>query len=190
MFKGFTYYKSKMKTIQLSRTMQLIDINGSLQNFMTSIYIQNNNGKPYYISIANQTHIDNSSVTFDKIEIPVFKHSFEINDENYQNYFLVLKSDEPIELSYNITTQPIKNKSLPEEKNKVDTNKNDTIKNILYVVIFVLACLAVYFLYTNYSKGKVSTNTSNDIGNDNAKYTSSPPLDTDLLYRINNLNIN
>jgi hypothetical protein len=101
---------------QISKTKTLIDINKTATNFEAEIEIicQNPN-EPLYVAILNQTQLDNlSELPYNKI-LKNFKDYIKVTDNVFQNYFCVVKSDNPnnIDLTIKLRELPKVNSSQP-----------------------------------------------------------------------------
>lgn len=83
---------------QLSKIQQLIDLNENLVNFELNFKITSKNGESFLASVNTQESLDSGET----IDFQVAKGSISgniVSDENvYKSYFLILKSEEPVEV--------------------------------------------------------------------------------------------
>lgn len=139
----------------LSNIKQLIDLNGDVINFDLTFSVVSKNGKPFDALVVTQEMLDSGK----ELEYQQADGSINgkiTNDKNnYNNYFLILKSDEPnecevsielTELQPNVTLQP--NNPITK-KSKTSKNTNWNWKLIMfYCFIALVVLLLLYILYT------------------------------------------
>lgn len=93
-------FQNKMateKNIKLNSTKQLIDLNGEKVNFILHFEVESEENKPFYATVITQKLLDSDTE-------PQFKHitdggmNVDIKNDNgvYENYLLLLKSDESV----------------------------------------------------------------------------------------------
>lgn len=97
------------KTLTLNRIKQLVDLNGDSTNFDIMFKVTSRNGEPFDIVVVDQTTLDNSSDLDYKTAVQGTMSGRIVQDKNeYQNYFLCLKADQPCEVDIEIV------KNVPE----------------------------------------------------------------------------
>jgi len=103
---------STKKTYKLGKIKQLIDLNGDSTNFNIQFKVTSKNGEPFDIVVVDQTTLDNSpELEYRKANGQMSGNM--IQDKNvYQNYFIVLKSDQECECDVEIVK-----KELPKTMN-------------------------------------------------------------------------
>lgn len=96
------------KEYSLNKTKQLIDLNGDSTNFRIKFTVRSKNNQPFDLTVVDQTTLDNNpSLQYEKATNG--QRSGEImEDKNiYQNYFLVLRADEPCQVLVDITKEEL-----------------------------------------------------------------------------------
>ena len=90
---------STQKTLTLSKIKRLIDLNGDSTNFTVQFRVESRGGEPFYLAIVDPTTLDNSGeLNYELVPEGKASNAFSQNENVYQNYFLVLKSDVPCEV--------------------------------------------------------------------------------------------
>lgn len=91
----------------LSKVKQLVDLNGEITNFDISFRAKTKNGESFDVLVLDQTTLDNSSnLEYKKASGEISGHL--VQDKNvYQNYFLILKADNPCQCEVEIVRQEI-----------------------------------------------------------------------------------
>lgn len=140
---------TKQQTLSVNKLKQLIDLNGDSTNFHINYKIESKNQKPFDILIVDQTTLDNTpNLEYKKVEKGVV--SGEIKQENniYQNYFLVIKADEPVECVLTIDKKDLP--KTPQNQAPQMTTPPITKKEtswLKYVLIFLVLAVAGYMIY-------------------------------------------
>ena len=115
---------STKKTYNLSKIKQLIDLNGDSTNFDIQFRVKEKNNKPFDILVVDQTTLDNSPDLQYKKANGQMSGSM-IQDKNvYQNYFIVLKADEPCECDVEIIK-----KELPKTRSQASSSSSSGYPN-------------------------------------------------------------
>lgn len=109
-----TKMTSTKKTYKLSKIKQLIDLNGDSTNFDIQFRVASRNGEPFDILVVDQTTLDNSpELQYKKANGQMSGNM--VQDKNvYQNYFIVLKADDPCECDVEIIK-----KELPKTRTQI-----------------------------------------------------------------------
>ncbi len=143
----------------IDKINKLIDINKDIPNFKVEFNVKSVNSEDeYYFSIENQTTLDNNSE-------PDWKHitvkqngeisgDFTIDDEAFQNYFIILKADKPTEVNVNLHVTPLSSSKEPSQKLDNDRIKpqNSVIKkdglfctrNLIILGVIIIAGVGLY----------------------------------------------
>jgi hypothetical protein len=151
------------KTLTLDKVRQLVDLNGELTNFVARFIITPKTDTPYEYTIASQTMLDNAeSLNFLPAKGPVQKE-FSIEEDLYQNHFLVLRSTAPHEVDVIIQREPLPSKVIP---NAAATAQAVTIpppppteppfyKQLWFQLLILCVVIGVsYYLYNKYFSKK------------------------------------
>jgi hypothetical protein len=177
------------KTLTLGNMRQLVDLNGDSTNFEISFKVTCNDDTPFYLLVVDQYTLDNN----EELEYKKVKNSISgniVTDENiYQNYFLILKSDTPcvvdIELTkkdlpttvfdeHQIDIEPEINISEPEESS-IPWNKIGLI-----TVVLVIGLCVLWWMYKKNDSKSNNYSDNNDLGmsfkpkSEYTPYTISP----------------
>lgn len=164
---------SSIKTYNINKNHQLIDLNGDNKNFKLSFKVtsksDNYQTDVFELLVVNQTQLDNEDI--DTMEYKRVQSSISgniVSDKNvYQNYFLSIKSDNemPVEIEINLEKLPDKipqeNMEDEEINNVVNPDKKNIFKNkIFWISIIAISGIAIYFIFFGKSK-KEKTNFEN-----------------------------
>ena len=155
-------------TYNLNKTKQLIDLNGDTTNFEIQFTATTPNKEPFYAIVVDQNTLDSDNpINFKKVTDGTISGNIR-NDKNiYNNYFLLLKSDDPCECFVNIDKieiKPSSNTSNLTSTNTSNLTSNNTSSNNSfmskinhflekynkYINIFLyilIGCLVAYLLY-------------------------------------------
>lgn len=100
----------------LSKVKQLVDLNGEITNFNITFRAKTKNGEHFDVLVIDQTTLDNSAnLEYKKASGEISGHL--VQDKNiYQNYFLILKADNPCQCEVEIVRQEIP-KAQPQNTN-------------------------------------------------------------------------
>jgi hypothetical protein len=97
----------KNENYKLSKVKQLIDLNGDLTNFNLTFKVDSLDGSDFEAIVVDQTTLDNNT-SLDYKTAPGTISGSIIADKNvYQNYFLLLRSNNPCECNVNIEVEKI-----------------------------------------------------------------------------------
>lgn len=96
------------KKLLLSKIRQLIDLNGNSVNFEVDYRVVSDSKKPFEIAIVSQTQLDRMPVLPYKKVNGVDQGTFSYNKGEYQNYFMVLKSDQGNSVNIEINKKELK----------------------------------------------------------------------------------
>lgn len=173
---------SNKKTYNVNKTKQLIDLNGDTTNFNIRFSVMSRNGAPFDIVVADQTTLDNS-INLDYKKAGNGQMSGELKqDKNvYQNYFLVLKADQPCQCDVEIIKEEIP-ANIPPLEPKVQKpmgqspSQGINWKFWLIIGIVVIGGCAFYFFQYK-KKGQVPTSnqeSDSSLGKLMGSYHESP----------------
>lgn len=144
------------KKYTISNIKQLIDLNGSLVNFELDFKVVSLTNEPFDAVVMTQEMLDVSpGIEYQKAEGHI---SGQIKNDNgiYNNYFLILKSDTPMEVELTsdireipqaenpsepiFSSQPIIPNPVMKKKKKENfgTELSSTTKYIIFIIVFLL----------------------------------------------------
>jgi hypothetical protein len=185
--------------IQVNKIKQLIDLNGDKTNFDLTFNVKSINKEPFEAIVVSQSQLD-SGIDFEykKVNNGIISGNI-INDKNvYQNYFLLLKSENPTECEIEITIKEIEPKMIippivDQYENKV-LKMNETTgitglnwKNILIGVIVIFGIILLYYFYSQSSKTVATVNTTNDFGDSDNIISINDVAPTNEILNIDNI---
>lgn len=171
------------KTLTLDKVRQLVDLNGELTNFVARFIITPKTDAPYEYTIASQTMLDNAeTLNFLPAKGPVQKE-FTIEEDLYQNHFLVLRSTSPHEVDVIVQRQPLPTKVVPNEAAAAQAVvvappqvEPPFYKQLWFqLAMACLAAAAVYYIYSKYFSKKTEKTESAPIVDPVAKKYSFVP---------------
>jgi hypothetical protein len=91
------------RTYNLTQTNQLFDLNGDSMNFDIYYKIQTENNTPFHLAVVNQTMLDsNVEYKFTRVDNGEFTGRKRVEDNEFQNYYLVLRADKDCSCSVDI----------------------------------------------------------------------------------------
>jgi len=148
---------SVKRTYTLTPTKQLVDLNNDSVNFDITFTVTSLTKTPFYVVVVNQTILDNSEeYDFQYAKEGSLSGQIVFDNNEYQNHFLVLKSDE----TNNVEVEIVK-KELPITPGIPQLQDTNTVIPPSHVVkqkgsyfswfaiigLFVLGGFAVYYYY-------------------------------------------
>lgn len=171
-----TYYLNKIK--------KLVDLNGDSTNFDITFKVSSKKGEPFDIVVVDQTTLDNSPELQYRTASNGTMSGNIVQDKNiYQNYFLVLKADQPCEVDVEVTKKEIVSTDVnndpsfsqsetPENySHKQDNEGGSNWKMWLIITVIIGGIVLLFFVYKSDKKGKSGTG---DIG-DTKMGNNMPP---------------
>jgi hypothetical protein len=193
----------------LSNIKQLIDLNQELVNFQLSFEIKSDNGEPFDVLVVTQEMLDsNPDLPYQKAD--GFISGNIISDNNvYQNYFLLIKSDSPCDCTVSIQINEVKpnlnnvnnvindanSQNFPHAHNKKSKkSKKSLLSSFLTTtnIIIFIVCLAIilFWIYPSYcSSSSTKINDNSDSGfniNDLKEQLSDGLLSEGLSNKLSN----
>lgn len=105
----------------LNQTCQLIDINDAYTSFTTLMNVTcSNNLQDFEYAIINQNTLDSShKINFKKI-VGSWEDSFTVNQEKFQNWYLVLKADKDTKCTVKLNIRSLDANPTPSTQNIPD----------------------------------------------------------------------
>lgn len=97
----------RKEVVQLDKKRTLVDINKTAVNFQAEIIVV---GKEFYCLICSQTDLDNSNEFAYKKYAGNFRQTIKVDDNVFQNYYLMMKADEPQAVQVMIRLNPLPKK--------------------------------------------------------------------------------
>ncbi len=153
-------------THDIDKFKKLVDLNGDSVNFDISFKVTTQNNEPFDILVVDQTTLDNNK-NLEYKRANGFISGNLLHDKNvYQNYYLILKADQPCQCVVEITK-----KDLPRNTNPLGMRpqiisappKTEQKSNLMKIFFFALIISGgAYALYIFYKKSKTQ---KEDTGN-------------------------
>jgi hypothetical protein len=191
------------QTVQVNKIKQLIDLNGDKTNFDLSFQVRSSNNEPFDALVVSQTQLDSGADLDYKNVTNGFISGNIVSDKNvYQNYFLLLKSNNPVQCEVELSIKEIQPvlvqppPSIPEQVlisekqrqlNAFENNKTQNLfswKNIITAIIIIGGVIILYYLYFQGSNSSIK---SNSIIND---VSSKPIIDSGELLQVSDIPVN
>lgn len=132
---------------------QLIDLNGTYTNFELEFEIDCPSKKPFYAIVADQATLDsNQPLEYQHVTNGQLSGTIRSDKNVYQNYFLVLKADEPCEVEIKksikeIEPQEPSQEQLDQEYEKILEEQGESKKgkwrNIVAIVCGLLILVVI-----------------------------------------------
>lgn len=191
------------KTVSVNKIKQLIDLNGDKINYELNFSVKSKDDLPFEMIVVSQSTLDSG----EKIDYKNITNGFIsgniVADKNvYQNYFLLLKSENPTECYIEISIkdipvnkeflrqQEIENKILEQnnylKNNNVNNSEKSDYKTIIIIIIIILIGILLYYFFYN----KQSTTISNDVDIVPIDTDTSNIISTPSIFESNNVNSN
>ncbi len=176
----------KSHTVELTKSMQLIDLNDSQNRCVVTFQIEPSDiTVPYDIAVVSQGMLDSedweatSASIFKRFSGPV-SNSVEIDDDQPQSYFLGLRAApghaEPLALHLTLTVQPSQQEAYaapPQQPMQMAPTVMDAAVDELTIpwyqtswgvlLILLLIAVAAYFGYNYFSKKRTRFSASNRV---------------------------
>ena len=136
---------------EISKTKTLIDLNKSSINFEAEIIVECHSDEPMYVAILNQTQLDNSpEINYTRV-FKQYKDYIKVTDNVYQNYFCVLKSDNPVSVSL-----CIKLHELPKVFQQPQIQPQDEKSFSIWKIIFYTSLVGIigFLIYKYFFQNK------------------------------------
>jgi hypothetical protein len=135
-------------TYKIGTIKKLIDLNGTSTNFELNFRVSNTEGKKFYLVVVDQTTLDGES-PLDYKEVTGSLSGNIVADKNvYQNYFLILKADEEIDVNVELEFKEIEKYTPPPPPVVEKVEKHiDWTKILICIVLVSSICAVIYWLY-------------------------------------------
>lgn len=184
---------SLKKIYTLGKTKQLIDINGESVNFEATLRITTKNKEPFNFIVLDQNTLDTApAIEYKNAEGGEATSNIKVENNVFQNYYLVLKSDTPCICEVEINKQELPLVHVPQEPAPVIAQKEPSKpkwKNVILVV--GVLCIAVgAYLYLKPNKEKRDVPVGSRSFSPAAKSDSGSSDNNAILQRLKNLNLN
>lgn len=195
-------------TYNLNKVRQLIDLNGDTTNFEISFKAVSKNREPFDMLIVDQTTLDNTpNLEFKKAVNGEIAGNI-VQDKNiYQNYFMVLKSDNPCqcdveiikkELPKSLPISPMDNKDSSVTVSLPPSSSSISISSVAWflIILAVGAGLIWYLFFRKKSEPAVCNTVHTAVDSPVRSPVNNPvrspdfvPKPNSLLERLKNVNI-
>lgn len=195
------------KTYNLTPMKQLIDLNGDVTNFDLTFTATTKDGSPFDILVVDQTTLDSNPVLDYKKAVGTMSGNIVADKGVYQNYFLILRADNPCECDITIDIKEIPKREIQNFQHPLQNidqiNKPKSRINWFIVSITLIICILLfYYFYGNKKKinndvildqlynttPSIETNDINLSSNFKDNVTSNK-IQQSLLNKLNNLKI-
>ena len=160
---------SSKKTVLVNKIKQLIDLNGDKVNYDLNFSVTSKDGLPFDTIVVSQAKLDSGEeLEYKKVLNGVINGNIVADKDIYQNYFLLLKADKPVEcfVEIDIKDIPVNEEFLNQQKMQEQSmqkqqrlhliNNSETKSNfntiIAVIVIICVIAILYYFFYVKKSK--------------------------------------
>jgi hypothetical protein len=169
----------KKNVYHITGTKTLVDINKDTTNFEAEIIVRGTTD--FSVCILSQTELDNGKIDYKKIDKKIYRDFISNLNNIYQNYFLVLKSENPqdVEVVIKLKTLPVtqmdrppvpqmipppmdnRGEELPmmipqQHIQSVNESEPKSGTNMWKIIFYVaIAIIAAYFIYHFFIAKKV-----------------------------------
>lgn len=165
--------------VQVNNIKKLIDLNGDKTNFELSFNVKSVNDSPFEAIVVSQTQLDSGNpLEYKKVSQGVITGNIIADKNVYQNYFLLLKSDTPLECEVEINIKEIPPKiemdvpqyeNIPQDiptsivdgrykKNKKSESPFNLKKILLILLVIIGIGLVIWFLYKKKPSKEIENN--------------------------------
>lgn len=164
------------KLIHVNTTRQLIDLNGNKINFELNFSVKSlNKDIPIYVIVVSQNTLDtNENLEYKKV-FDTITGSILSNEGIYQSYYLILRSDEPVDCEVKVEIIDVpqiqhekENKEIEEPtsimKSETQPSSNIDWKKILLIVGIIIVCVGLYFFFYKKNSKTIDSNLISDGG--------------------------
>lgn len=136
------------RSYNCSNMNQLIDLNGQYTNFRVKFDLRSVNGEPFKAVIADQSILDSGDdMSFREAPTGELLGEMVADNNVYQNYFLVLKSDTPVEVNVHISFEPLPDfikKENFQQKVEPPTESVLSVRNVCITVLVIGGAMLIY----------------------------------------------
>lgn len=117
----------KKDVYHISNTKKLIDINDDVTNFEAEIIVRGTSD--FLLNILSQTELDNApKIEYKKIK-GIYRDFISNRNNIYQNYFLILKSDQPQDVEVIIKFKELPKIKQVQQEEDIPTPERPTIES-------------------------------------------------------------
>jgi hypothetical protein len=151
------------KTYTLGKIKKLVDLNGDTVNFDINFRVKSKNNQPFEMLVVDQTTLDsNPNIEYKKVVNGEISGNL-VHDKNiYQNYFLILKSENPCECEVEIQKKELPKTPPPPVPTVMENYQNNDnskkswfkMKTILLIVLVIGILGYGYYWYSNRNKSE------------------------------------
>jgi len=137
-----------MKTYKVNDIRQLIDLNGESVNFNLKFNISSHSNCTYQLTVVSQEDIDNGDIKFKDVKGSI---SGELSNTNnkYQNFYLILKSNEECMIDVNIekTELPISSSLSPTRSPLNPSTPKTNYKKLLFIFLGIAIIIGIFIYF-------------------------------------------
>jgi len=168
------------KTISSNKQYQLIDLNGELINFKIDYIIESTDNKPFEVSIVSQEHLDdNRPINYNNSENGKIIGTLENINNIRENYYIVLKSNEEVEVNIIINRNKLSAPTTDVDF-ELKSKENSFVYKygyVIFIVIILIGFGVYYYKYIYNQNTSVSTSVISMTNIDNKVSTPQPNID-------------
>lgn len=148
--------QTNQRVYNCSSMKQLIDLNGQYTNFRVKFDLRSIDGKPFQAVIVDQTILDSGDqLSFREAPTGELMGEMVADNNVYQNYFLVLRSDSPVDVHVTITFEPLPDYIKKESFQETTSTEGGQVLTLRNLCIVLLLIGGGYVLYKEWKKRTV-----------------------------------
>lgn len=155
-----------VKTLKISNIQQLIDLNQDSTNFKLKFHCESvKPNQKFQVVVINQSELDNSPNLKFRDAVGEIGGDLVVDKNIYQNYFLILKAENPCDVKITINKDEIQPRvpveNITKETYPAPNPKNNsffTSRTFLWIVVGIVALVLIYFIF--FTKEKTNSPTS------------------------------
>lgn len=186
------------RTYSVSDKKQLIDLNDSMINFHIQFTLTSTNAKPFEAVVVNQSTLDEGSPLQFQLVTGGLLSGEILSDKNvYQNYFLVLKAPENVDVTVELKVIHLPdyvappNETSPPKQEQQTSNRStklwDWIASNEFRLVVLVCIVASGLYYYVYKEKKSHQNPSTEHVLPSS--TAIPPQQQSLLEKLKNVSV-
>jgi len=143
-------------TYSIGKMKQLVDLNGDATNFRVVFDVRSSDGKPFEAVIINQHTLDNQETLEFKRAEGVLSGEIVANKNDYQNYYLALRSAEPMDVSVSLQFERLPD-FIPQEEEKTSGGVGGLLargkdRSVVKLLLLAVILAGAIFFYTRINK--------------------------------------
>jgi hypothetical protein len=196
-FKKTSPFPKMAKAYNIGKLKQLIDLNGESINFEIQFRVTSQNKEPFDLLVVSQTELDNNpNIPYKRVENGEITGQVMQNKNVYQNYFLILRADNPCVCNVEINKKELpKTQIVPEMKVVPPPPKTEGMnwtKILFFGAVIIVGGICLYWFSRKTPSSPDLADSTGEIPKMNFSMTpvrTVAPATNSLLDRLKNLQL-